>query len=310
MRLIVDGILAAPAAASWLSTTKEARILCVFERSCTLTRADGKLFSLVTAGIGPGPFAMVIAPRHEPSNSNIQSFSGIRVDAPITIRNGIISLDWLVVDGSGVEIWNPQPDWPAVTSRIIIKKSLELRNLIKLHGPSGSMADLITGAELNQSQQLVRDVWPNLAKGLGELDLSRYQDQISQITGLGGGLTPAGDDFLLGMMLAIWCCLPPPEAKRLAFDIVSATVGRTTNLSAAWLEAAGKGEATQYWHALIEALARGAPLSLQRAGRRIIGIGHTSGADALTGFLLVAEILSTVALPTDGISQFSNNNKF
>ena len=300
--MIVDGILAAPAAASWLSTTKEARILCVFERSCTLTRADGKLFSLVTAEIGPGPFAIVIAPRHEPSNSNIQSFSSIRVDTPITIRNGIISLDWLVVDGSGVEIWNPQPDWPAVTLRIIRKKSLELRNLIKLHGPSGSMADLITGAELDQSQRLVRDVWPDLAKGLGKLDLSRYQDQISQITGLGGGLTPAGDDFLLGMMLAIWCCLPLPEAKRLSFDIVSATVGRTTSLSAAWLEAAGKGEATHYWHELIEALARGAPISLQRAGRRIIGIGHTSGADALTGFLMAGEILSTLSLPGDGMA--------
>jgi hypothetical protein len=90
------------------------------------------------------------------------------------------------------------------------------------------MADLITGAELNQSQLLVKDVWPDLTKGLRELDLSNCRDKISQITGLGGGLTPAGDDFLLGMMMAIWCCLPPPVAKRLAFNIVSATVGRTT----------------------------------------------------------------------------------
>jgi len=308
--LVVDGIIATAAAASWLTTTKEATLLSVFDRSCTLSRADGKLFSLVTAEIGPGPFTMVIAPRHERSNCNIQSFFSIRQNAPITFRNGIMSLDWLVVDSSGVEIWNPQPDWSSVTLRIIVEKSGELKNLLMLHAPSGSMADLITGAELNQSQLLVKDVWPDLAKGLRELDLRNCPDKISQITGLGGGLTPAGDDFLLGMMMAIWCCLPPPVAKRLAFNIVSATVGRTTTLSVAWLEAAGKGEATQYWHELIEALARGAPLSLQRAGLRLIGIGHTSGADALTGFLLVAEILSTITLPSDGISHFSTGTKF
>ena len=299
----VEGIIAAPAAVSWLSTTKDARILCVFERSCTLTRNDGKLLSLVTADIGPGPFAMVIASGHEQLNSGIQSFSSIRLDVPVTVRNGFIALDWLAVDATGVEIWNPQPDWPAVTAEILIEKSLELINLLKLHGPSGSMADLITGAELNQTQQLVSDVWPYLAKGLGELDLRKSKDQISKIAGLGGGLTPAGDDFLLGVMMAIWCCLPFPQAKRVSLDIVNATVGRTTSLSAAWLKAAGKGEATQYWHELIEALSsRGDPLALQRAGRRIISIGHTSGADALTGFVLAGEILSNILLPSDGMS--------
>jgi hypothetical protein len=246
---------------------------------------------------------MVIASRHELLNSGSQSFLGIREDALVTVRNGFVSLDRLSVDTTGVEIWNPQPDWPAVTAKILIKKSSILKNILQLHGPSGSLADLIAGAELNQTQQLVSDVWPYVAEGLGKLDLSKNKDQVSQIAGLGGGLTPAGDDFLLGIMMAIWCCVPYPQAKRLALDVANATVGRTTSLSAAWLEAAGKGEATQYWHELIEALSnRGDPLALQRAGRRIISIGHTSGADALTGFVLAGEILSNILLPSDGMS--------
>ena len=300
--MIVKGIIAAPAAISWLSTTKYARILCVFDRSCTLTRDDGKLISLVTADIGPGPFTMVIASRDEPLKMGVQSFSGIGVEAPVTVRNGFISLDWLSVDSRDVEIWNPQPDWPAVTAEILNENILVLKNLLKLHGPSGSLADLISGAELNQTQQLIRDVWSYLAKGLGELDLSKNEDQMSQIAGLGGGLTPAGDDFLLGMMMAIWCCVPVPKAQRVALDVANATVGRTTSLSSAWLEAAGKGEATQYWHEFIEALAGGDPSAIRRTGRRIIGIGHTSGADALTGFLLTGEILSKISLPGDGMS--------
>ncbi len=173
----------------------------------------------------------------------------------------------------------------------------------------GSLADFFTSDVLDSTQRAVWDVWPDLAKGLAQLDLSNYMNQISQISGLGGGLTPAGDDFLLGIIMAIWCFLPMPRAQRLALEIVDATAGRTTTLSAAWLEAAGKGEASQYWHDFIDSLVIDAHFGIQRAARRIIGIGHTSGADALTGFLLGGEILSNKPRSGDGIAPYLYKKK-
>ena len=104
-----------------------------------------------------------------------------------------------------------------------------------------------------------------------------------RLAGLGGGLTPAGDDFLAGLMLRAWLDHPAPEA--FCWPIVDAAAPRTTALSAAFLRAAARGECSAAWHGLLAALAGGGPALLEEAMCRVLAHGHTSGADMLAGFL-------------------------
>ena len=103
------------------------------------------------------------------------------------------------------------------------------------------------------------------------------------LAGLGFGLTPAGDDFLLGAMVAIWSAFPSGEAAALAGSIAVASAPLTTRLSAAWLQAAARGEVAAPWHDLLAGVTARSRERVLSAAERILDMGHTSGADALAG---------------------------
>ena len=109
------------------------------------------------------------------------------------------------------------------------------------------------------------------------------------LAGLGQGLTPAGDDFLMGAMYGLWATRNPDEARDLAELINEAAAPRTTSLSAAWLQAAALGEAAEPWHDLFNGIIVDNSRKIFAALSRILAIGHSSGADALAGFVAVID---------------------
>jgi hypothetical protein len=59
-------------------------------------------------------------------------------------------------------------------------------------------------------------------------------------------------------------------------------------MSQAWMRAAAEGEAAEAWHGLVRAVIQGEAKAVRLAGQQIIRQGHTSGADALTGYVVIA----------------------
>ncbi len=137
----------------------------------------------------------------------------------------------------------------------------------------------------------MRDNWIEVERGLSTGTHDHIRRYVKQIVGTGVGLTPAGDDFLTGVLLAFWSASGGKWAQEMSKIVATAAKGRTTILSKAWLEAAAKGEANQPWHDLTEAMIRGEDSLQQEAALKIMKLGSTSGADALAGFVLAARIL-------------------
>jgi uncharacterized protein DUF2877 len=107
----------------------------------------------------------------------------------------------------------------------------------------------------------------------------------AKLVGLGEGSTPAGDDYLVGVLHAL-ALNGGGRAENLLLDaLVSVGEGRTTTASASWLAAAARGEASPVWRALLDALAAGGDVATRRAVGAVRGTGHTSGAFSLRGFL-------------------------
>ena len=119
-------------------------------------------------------------------------------------------------------------------------------------------------------------------------DTGQLRAGAARLAGLGGGLTPSGDDFVTGVML--WGWLAHPEPSSFCQTLAQIAAPRTTTLSAAFLRAAARGECSAPWHALLAALNTGQDSEIMTAVQEILAHGATSGADSLAGFLYSSEL--------------------
>jgi hypothetical protein len=119
-----------------------------------------------------------------------------------------------------------------------------------------------------------------------EDDLARC---VEYLIGRGPGLTPSGDDLLVGYGVGKWML-----GRQHPFADVVARVSRgsrTTDVSRAYLAAMTEGYANRGYCELGDALAEGSGDALPRILNELLLVGHTSGADGLLGFALALAFL-------------------
>ncbi len=111
-------------------------------------------------------------------------------------------------------------------------------------------------------------------------DASELLTAARYLVGRGPGLTPSGDDILMGYTCARWAfgC-----AGSLPVYIADATRARSTEVSASYAEALRHGWVSPIYRDLICAAGLRDEQTFDRAARTIGQIGHTSGTDALLG---------------------------
>jgi hypothetical protein len=109
-----------------------------------------------------------------------------------------------------------------------------------------------------------------------------------RIIGLGGGLTPDGDDYLLGYFAAL--SLAPAgqialHRQRLA-AVVDARLTRTNDISRHYLGRAAQGHFSESLCRLMAQLAAPfCPTALAKCATDVMAFGASSGADCMAGFL-------------------------
>jgi hypothetical protein len=139
-----------------------------------------------------------------------------------------------------------------------------------------------------------------LAESLARRNRRGLKVVTSSMAGLGPGLTPAGDDFLAGVLLALALTQglrDDPELGEIAGMLLETATPRTGEISAAYLKAAHAGEASEPWHRLLGALAGDHPDSREASARSVMQTGETSGADMLAGFLTAMRAIHGAASP-------------
>ncbi|HEY9532417.1 MAG TPA: DUF2877 domain-containing protein [Burkholderiales bacterium] len=103
-------------------------------------------------------------------------------------------------------------------------------------------------------------------------------DEAAQLIGLGPGLTPSGDDYLGGILVALRLTGRGMQAEGLWRWLQPRLKERTSAISAAHLSAAAAGEAHEALHIVLNG-----ELDLDSLDR----VGHCSGWDALAGAVAV-----------------------
>jgi hypothetical protein len=123
-----------------------------------------------------------------------------------------------------------------------------------------------------------------------ELDVALASEALVSLLGLGIGLTPSGDDMIAGILASlVWQArlgaVPGDFVQRLADIVRDAAPGGTNDISVRLLWYAGNGLLYAPAMELGTALLGGYVTSLVAPARRLLSIGHSSGADIATGLL-------------------------
>lgn len=157
-------------------------------------------------------------------------------------------------------------------------------------GLSGALAALLPIA--GDASGETSDAIFLLKTSLLQADLQAALSALEQLTGLGGGLTPSGDDLIAGLLLAYnrWRDELRPRVDLEGFNstVVQMAYQKTTLLSANLIDCAAQGQAgCRLLAALDGALSGNA--SPQACAQALLQWGNSSGCDAFTGMVLAVQ---------------------
>lgn len=114
-------------------------------------------------------------------------------------------------------------------------------------------------------------------------------EEIQTLIGLGPGLTPSGDDFLGGMMIALHD-LGEAETASFLWQVIGRSIKEKSNpISYAHIKSASMGEASEGIHHLTSSILKGSTSPIKNSLQEIEKIGHTSGWDCMAGIILTLE---------------------
>lgn len=152
--------------------------------------------------------------------------------------------------------------------------------------------------QLSKSSQLPAErIEDRLAAGLDRLtrasqkfDLFQAQQAAGELIGLGPGLTPSGDDILVGFMAGLSAACAQDPAGRGFMDqfgrILTTLSAQTNEISRTYLFHAAQGKFSSHILALLQAVCLGSDKeTVLRTADLIFQAGHTSGTDTAAGLL-------------------------
>lgn len=135
--------------------------------------------------------------------------------------------------------------------------------------------------------QALRVRTQELVKAIRKRNLTKVSKNVRRLIGCGEGLTPSGDDFLIGFIASLHF-LGNLEAKHLLKElkrIIHLEKERTTFLSGKFLEYACQSRFSEIILNLIRTILSGNREEVEKATRRCLDFGATSGRDTLLGII-------------------------
>jgi hypothetical protein len=266
-----------------LDTGVTGQVLATFTRVCDLITDEGAIIALGWGDVEKGPLTVGLdlpagaVLRELPAGASFECSP-----AGILLHSQVRRPVW--VDLTRAMPWEAGLDWEALAmqrKQIRRAAAVVLRTASRSEGvhPSPRWGSALAGTTGAVCDALLRG------------DRLGLQSAIGSLCGLGEGLTPEGDDWLAGWLLALR--LGDPRDKdgwdggapaRLVLDAAAA---RSTLLSRSMLACAAAGEASERWHRLMGLMAQNSAdeREIQRATRSVLAQGATSGAAMLRGFL-------------------------
>lgn len=236
-------------------------IVAVFRRGCYARFEGNRFVCFGDASLGRGPLNALV----------------VGYETPVLGSRTSVRLE-------GMQCWSAPAPGAAPRRHALAG----LRAAAHRRIPTDGLGSLIVGASnhlINHARPALRalDAW--LA---GAEAVAKPAPAAADLIGLGPGLTPSGDDYLGGVMVALHACGRADRAGLLWKWLEPQLAARTSELSAAHLEAAAGSEAHETLHACMAGLAEPSEPEWDEPLAAVAALGHCSGWDSLAGAVAAA----------------------
>lgn len=278
-----------------LNRSFEGQVLAVF-RSSFYLEMEQLIFCLGTSDMPAGPLNVVT------SASPLTDWkeSGVRKYAPAIVSKAGINVGGkCLFQLSGARKWRPtqihQPISIAKLERGLSAFKAKAADVV----PDIGLGRLIfSGYISDRRDHVCRAAKPDIIMGKlwfheALADEKKAEElQIGwakKLVGLGPGLTPSGDDFLGGAMVALHAIGKGDICSLLWSKIGSYVAASTNSISLAHLKAASDGMGSDLIHRALSTIASGDVYALEPSIAGIGRIGYSSGWDIISGSIAVLD---------------------
>ncbi len=266
----------------------------VFRQACNIELDDGALVTLLGQEPGNLPHGIrCLLPEPEDFQVWLRPGQAVATDGSL-LR---ISEAGVAVDLSGAAHWRCGLDGCAIDpdAEPSVRALRAARLVLQQQAPRNGFAPLLLrdaapGSSLEQAMQTrLRQTLPALSRAGSSLDCGAAAQALGQLAGLGPGLTPSGDDFIVGYLAALYVrCLREPLLRAFLVGLIAPVTrlaAAGNSISRQFMLNALAGEFSESLAQVVLAVAAHDELRLRQSAARLVRVGHSSGADSLVGLL-------------------------
>ena len=264
------------------------RLHSLFTRVINLETADGNLLTLACGASDNAPASIVV-------DTQKWSEYPLSVGDPVHFSpSGIRIGQSLFIEFGNAQTWVCQLPPYAPTSPLLTKNCLLARAHLQVQGNGlglvNAEACALTRFEKAQARAF-RLHTQGLCRALLKDDAAQSLRHINHLVGLGPGLTPAGDDFLLGLLAVLHLPESPrPAWQALGAQVMACAAMQTNAISLAALQHAAYGKVRESLVRLCTDLLYAETPAMYEALDRVLSIGASSGCDMVVGMLAGFEL--------------------
>ncbi|HTS55772.1 MAG TPA: DUF2877 domain-containing protein [Burkholderiales bacterium] len=266
----------------------------VYRQACNIELHDGTLLTLLARGLGNLPHGIRCA---LPGAADFQLWLHRGQAVAGDSLALCIAQAGVAVDLSSAERWRCRLEACALDARAAptVRAMLLVRRLLREQAPRGGFAPLVLdgadpGSSLERAMQrrLMRTL-PELDRAGRSLDPALAVKALEQLAGLGPGLTPSGDDFIVGYLAALYSrrsreSMLRPFLREL-LRMLAPLAAAANLISRQFIFNALEGEFSEGLAELVSAIATRDEVRLRESVAQVVRVGHSSGADSLVGLL-------------------------
>jgi hypothetical protein len=266
----------------------------VYRQACNLEVDHGVLLTLVARELGNVPHGVRCAlPR--PADFRVWLRPAQKVSADgLSLCFPEAAME---IDLSAAVRWRCELDRYAIDVRAepTVRAYRSIRGMLREQALEGGFAPLLLQdpnprSPLDQAiRRRLGQALPALRQADADLDSVAAGHALAQLAGLGPGLTPSGDDFTVGYLAALYSrrahepmlngYLNGLTSPIMQFALAANVISRQYLLNAL------VGEFSESLTQVITRIAVGDGLGVQESAAHLVRVGHSSGADSLSGLL-------------------------
>ncbi len=282
------------------SKAVEGIVHSVFDHACNIQLDKNRLVTLISSKLPNYPSAIKL---DIAEGRKLRSF-GFKVGMKAVVNKDEIEIPGICISIklSGAKIWDSSPLFlrSKISEEMLNENIEKIRDLTLKCGKIDGVASILdeNKADNNYKNFIINSV-RRLAKGISNFDYKEITEASKRLIGLGPGLTPAADDFLLGILASLYYVgyyfgNRLENLKKIAGFIINNLSGRTTLISEIMLGNGMKARFSEPIKDLMLSVIHNT--SVQDKCINLLKIGGTSGSDCAAGIVFGGALMTKVKI--------------